>query len=158
MAKNYDLIFGTGNPATKTGLSPTFLVFANFGGSLITAPVVTEVPAASGHYQFVYGPTNAIKFTVDGGGTLSDGDRYIVGVLDPVQAVDEKVGTLGDSFGSTAIDPTTLIGYAKRNQEFLEGNAVFTKSTGIWDVYSRGSSTLLVEKDLTNTTTLASKS
>lgn len=157
MAKDYDLIFGTGNPATKTGLSPTFLVFSNFGGSLIVAPGISECPALSGHYQFTYGPTNAIKFTIDGGSALSDGDRYIVGVLDPIQAVDEKVGTLGDSIGSTAIDPTTLIGYAKRSQEWLEGDAVFTKSTGVWNVSSRGS-TLLATKTLTNTTTSATKS
>lgn len=158
MAKDYWLEFGTGNPSAKTGLSPTFTVFANAGGTLIAAPSINEIPTGSGFYHFAYGPTNSIVFAVDGGSSLADGDRYITGALDPIQAVDEKVGTLGDSFGSTLVDPSTLIGYAKRNLEWLEGDAVFTKATGVWNVSSRGSSTLLGSKDLTNTTTLATKS
>jgi hypothetical protein len=157
MSKIYWLQFGSGDPSTKTGLTPTLSLFANFGGTLITGPGVTEVPALSGLYQFTYGPTNSIIFKADGGSILADSDRYIVGVLDPIQAVDEKVGTTTDSFGSTAADPTTLYGFAKRNQEFLEGNATFTKSTGIWSVASRGSSTVIATKQLSNTTTLATK-
>lgn len=158
MAKTYWLAFGNGNPASNTGLSPTFTVFAGGdGASLATPPGITEIPAASGLYRFIYGPTNAIVFTVDGGAALSSSDRYIGGVLDPIQAVDEKVGTTADSFGSTSADPGSMFGYLKRNQEFHEGDAIFTKSTGVWDVYSRGSSTLLMEKTLTNTNSLATK-
>ena len=71
--------------------------------------------------------------------------------------VDERVGVQGDSFGSTLADPTTLTGYMKRVQELLEGDALFTKSTGVWTISSRGSSTLLRSKTLTNTTTSSTK-
>ena len=158
MSKTYWLAFGNGNPASSTGLSPTFTVFAGGdGASLATPPGITEIPSASGLYRFIYGPTNSIVFTVDGGAALATADRYIGGVLDPIQAVDEKVGTTADSFGSTATDPSSVFGYLKRHLEWLEGEATFTKSTGLWDVYSRGSSTLLKEKTLTNTNSTATK-
>lgn len=157
MAKTYYLKFGTGDPANYTGLFPTFTIFSAGGLTAITAPGVTELPTGSGLYQFMYGPTLSIAFKADGGSGLASGDRYIVGVLDPIQAVDEKIGTTSDSIGSTATDPGTLLGYSRRNLEFLEGNATFTKATGTWDIYSRGSSTLLREKALTNNTTAATK-
>lgn len=158
MVKSYYLKFGSGDPANFTGLSPTLSIFSWGGITAIAAPGITETPVASGLYRFDYGPTVSILFKADGGAALASGDRYITGVLDPIQAVDQQVGTTQDSFGSTASDPTTLFGYVKRNQEFSEGNAVFTKSTGIWGVYSRGSSTLIAEKSLTNTTSAATKS
>lgn len=157
MAKNYFLRFGSGDPSDNTGLSPTFTIFSALGLTALPAPGITETPAGSGLYSFSYGPTQAIVFKVDGGAALSNSSRYITNVLDPVQAVDERIGFATDSFGSTAADPTTLYGYAKRNQEFQEGNATFTKSTGVWQIMSRGSSILLVEKGLTNNTTSATK-
>lgn len=158
--KTYYLKFGSGDPANYTGLSPTLSVFSDRGISTIAGPGITEAPSGSGFYQFNFspGPSQSIIFKADGGAALVSGDRYITGVLDPIQSVDEKVGSSIDSFGSTSVDPSTLYGLMKRNREFHEGNAVFTKSTGIWDVYSRGSSALLVEKTLTNTVTAANKS
>lgn len=155
--KTYYLQFGSGDPASYTGLTPTMSIFSAGGVTAVSAPVITELPVGSGLYQFTYGPTLSTVFKADGGVALSSADRYIVGALDPIQSVDEKVGTLSDSFGSTLTDPTTMIGYLKRSQEFWEGNAVFTKATGIWDIYSRGSSTLLREKSLTNDATQATK-
>ena len=158
MSKSYYLQFGSGDPANYTGLSPTFVIFRVGGISAISAPGITETPAGSGFYRFDYGPTTSILFKVDGGAALASGDRYITGTLDPIQSVDEKIGTTSDSFGSTASDPSTVLGYLKRNQEVLEGNSSYAKSTGIWSIYSRGSSTLLREKTLTNNTTQATKS
>lgn len=156
MAKDYWLTFGS-DPRVNTGLSPTLIIFASTTGATLAAPSISEPLTGSGYYKFSYGPTNAIIFEADGGAGLSTSDRYVQGVLDPISSVDEKVGTTGDSFGSTVTDPTTLMGYSKRFQEFMEGNATFTKSTGLWYVYSRGSSTLLALKTLTNTTTTAGK-
>lgn len=157
--KTYWLRFGSGNPASKSGLTPTFIAFYNSSdGSATTPPGVTEIPAASGLYRFLYGPTTPIIFVADGGNTLSNDDRYIEGSLDAIQSVDEKVGTLGDSIGSTLTDPATVIAYLKRAMEWLEGDATFTKSTGAWDVYARGATLLLREKSLSNNTSLAEKS
>lgn len=155
--KTYYLKFGSGDPASFTGLTPTLVIFSAGGLTAVTAPGVTETPAGSGFYRFDYGPTLSTLFKADGGAALASGDRYIVGVLDPIQVVDERIGTTADSFGSTATDPTTLLGFAKRNQEIQEGDAAFAKSTGVWSISSRGSSTLLREKTLTNNATSATK-
>lgn len=155
--KQYWLKFGSGDPAPYTGLFPTFTLFSAEGLTAIIGPTITERPAGSGLYQFLYGPTQAIIFKADGGAALSAGDRYISATLDPIQAVDQQLGFVTDSIGSTSVDPTSMWGYIKRSLEFFEGNAVYTKSTSIWNVFSRGSSTLLRSKTLTNTTTSATK-
>lgn len=158
MAKQYALKFGSGDPRINTGLSPTFLIFYSpTTGLTLAPPGITEALPGSGLYNFVYGPTSSIQFLVDGMGSLSSTDRYITGILDPIQAVDEKVGYSSDSFGATNVDPSTLFGHAKRRMEWDEGAANYNKTTTLWDVYSRGASTLLAEKTLTNTTTAATK-
>lgn len=157
MAKTYYLKFGSGDPRSYTGLSPTLVIFQSIGGTAITGPTISEVSSGSGIYKFTYGPTASISFLADGGSSLANSDRYISGALDPIQAVDEVVGTTSDSYGSTSSDPSTLMGYSKRMQEFTEGDANFNKSTGLWSIYSRGSSTLLRTKTLSNNTTEAEK-
>lgn len=70
------------------------------------------------------------------------------------------IGLLGDtssSFGSTSIDPTTVFGFLKRAQEMAEGNQTYTKATGLLDFYSRGSSTLLREKTVSDTSSNTTK-
>lgn len=158
MATTYYLKFGSGDPAPFTGLSPTLTVFAARGLTALQAPTILESALDPGIYVFSYTPTLSILFKADGGAALASGDRYISNALDPAQAIGSAVGFTTDSIGSTATDPSTVLGYLRRAQEFMEGNATFNKSSGIWDVYSRGSSTLLVEKTLTNTTTAANKS
>lgn len=155
--KTYWLKFGSGDPSNFAGLSPTFITFSAYGLTALAAPGVSEMPTGSGLYRFDYGPTLPIIFTADGGSALSSGDRFITGTLDPIQAVDEKIGTVSDSFGSTLTDPSTVLGYLKRSQEFQEGDADFQKSTGVWSVSTRGSSTLLFQKTLANNATEATK-
>lgn len=155
--KTYYLKFGSGDPRTNTGLSPTFITFSAQGLTALTPPGITETPTGLGLYQFMYGPTQAIVFLADGGSNLSEGDRYITATLDPIQAVDQQIGFATDSFGSTSSDPTTLWGYLKRILEFFEGDQTYTKATGILQIFNRGSTTLLRQKTLTNTTTSATK-
>lgn len=159
MAKTYGIRLSTAeNGASFTGLTPTMLVTWSFAaGTTIAGLAITELTQSSGFYYFSYGPTTAIYFKVDFGAGLPGGFRFVEGILDPIQAVDDKVGFLTDSFGSSTVDPTTLFAYTKRLQELLEGNATFNKSTGVWDIYSRGSTTLLREKTLTNTSSAATK-
>lgn len=163
--KNFLLIFGSGDPSGNSGLTPTFTVFKTTpGGTNATPPGITQVPTNTGLFYFTYGPTNSISFVVDGGSALSTSTRYISGLLDPIDAVDEQVtevltriGTTASSFGSTSIDPGDLYGYLKRLQELQEGDATFNKSTSTWDIYSRGASTLLREKTFDNTSGEISK-
>lgn len=67
------------------------------------------------------------------------------------------IGNSTSSYGSTSIDPTTLFGFLKRNQEFWEGNQAYSKASGLMDFYSRGSSTLLKEKTITDSTSTTTK-
>lgn len=110
-------------------------------------PSIFEVPTATGLYGFQYepGPSLAVAFVVDGGAALTiSSERYISGILDPLAAVDERIGFITDSFGSTAMDPTTLFGYLKRSQEFEEGDAIFSNVTGQWTIQSRAGSSMQV--------------
>lgn len=159
MAKNFIVQFGVGNPTLMTGLSPTFVQFRTVPGGVTSAPPgITEVPNATGLYYFTYGPTTSIAFLIDAGAAVTNNtQRYLSGALDPIQSVDEKIGISSDSIGSTAVDPTTIFGYVKRLQEFNEGNSTFNKTTGAWDIYSRGN-TQLIEKTLSDAAGVVTKS
>lgn len=63
-----------------------------------------------------------------------------------------RIGTTASSFGATNADPVDLYGYLKRAQEFQEGNASYSKTSGAWSFFSRGSSTLLGSKTLSQNT------
>jgi hypothetical protein len=155
--KEYYLKFGTGDSANYSGLTPTMTIFALEGVTALIAPGITETPAGTGLYRFLYGTTTSIIFKCDGGAALTSGDRYIYGALDPVQRVDENIGVPTDSYGTTTTDPTTLFGKANRAQEFLEGDQTYVKSTGVWSVKTRGG-TLMQEKTLANNTTQTTRS
>src|SRR6267142_5896026 len=164
MGKVYALNFGSGNPQVNAGLSPTLFIFRAIGISTypngvtnIIGPTVIELGVSSGFYTFTYdpSPTFAIFFVADGGSALISPDRYVKGVLDPIQSVDVKVGTNLDDIGngSSAIDPITVMGLVKRLYAFNEGQATFVKGTALWSVYAKGStvlnmgaSTLLMQK------------
>lgn len=204
MAKNYIVQFGSGNPTTYAGLTPTFSVFKVVPGGATpsgasAAPGITQIPSSTGLYYFTYTPLTAVAFVIDGGAALATSDRYVVNCIDPIQDVDEQLTSVGltlsaygstlvalgttavaigetavgfgattnyfalfigdtdASFGSTSVDPTTVVGFLKRAQEATEGNSVFTKTSGVWDVFSRGSSALLFEKTLSDTGGVVSK-
>lgn len=67
------------------------------------------------------------------------------------------IGTTASSFGTNSVDPTTVFGFLKRALETREGNETYVKTTGILDVYSRGSSQLLAEKTITDSTSTTTK-
>lgn len=307
MSKTFFFRFGSGSPATNTGLSPTFTVFYDQAGTSLTPPAITEGLTLTGIYKFTYTPTLAIAFVIDGATTgLASSDRYIVNSLDPVLTIDQPIndttqgvsaigravtlmvagisnliagystwtagyslnvagisniiagqsvmvagysiqiagytnwvtgyslsvvglsnliagesvliagystlvagystqiagytnwvtgyslqvagysnliagessiisgisliavssgnsailaviGSTADSYGSTSADPSSLFGYMKRNLEFHEGNAIYTKSSNTWAILSRGSSTLLTTKTLADTASSTNK-
>ncbi len=160
--KTYWLSVGDSSnaPSLYTGLSPTMSLFVNVGGSNVIGPAISELPAGSGVYQFSYGPSLGMFFSVDWGVSVPASFRYTKGGLDPIQAVDERIGGIinnDDSIGSTSVDPQTVVGFLKRLMNFNEGAAIFEKSSGEWSIYSIGASTLLRVKTLTNTVTEATK-
>lgn len=189
MAKNYLLTFGA---TAMSGLAPTFLVFrVQPGGGATTAPAISEIAPSTGLYQFSWEPTGTIAFIVDGATVgLVTPSRYIFGNLDPIQSVDETttglgaslnaiatgitalaagntaafsiLGTTSSSFGSTAADPTTIMGYLKRQLEFNEGDSIFTKTSGLWQVFARGNtvgtSTQLFQHSIVDSGSVITKS
>lgn len=212
MAKEYWLKFGTGNPESTSGLSPTFTLFGSWTGGLVSAPGITAPFPSLGLYRFEYTPSFPIVFVADGATTgLSAANRYLTGSLDPLDLVDERlsevgttllgvgstladigltllpsmgqtlvgigntvasiglsnivdltpvltlIGTTASSIGSTGVDPGDMMGYLKRLQELQEGDADFNKTTGVWQIESRGG-TLLREKTLANTASAVTKS
>jgi len=67
-----------------------------------------------------------------------------------ITVVVSGLGSVGSTIGGISTDPIDLYGYMKRAQEFWEGNAAFNKTSGAWSFYSRGNSTLLGTKTLSN--------
>lgn len=155
--KDYWLRFGSGDSRTNTGLSPTFVIFQTVGGTALPGPVVTEPGAGTGLYYFNYGTTASIVFQADGGSGLANADRYIVGVLDPIQVVDQRVGLTTDSFGTTLVIPATLFGMANRNLQVMEGDETFSKTTGVLTMYPVGGTTAIRIKTLTNSSSAVTK-
>lgn len=182
MSKQYIVQFGSGNPSLITGFTPTFTIFKVVpGGGNTTPPSITEIPTSTGLFYFTYNPVSPIAFVIDGGASLVAASRWVVGSLDPADAIDELgsslvalgttgvalgttavaigttlvalgtttgsvgalIGGLADSFGTTLVDPTTVFGYLKRIHENLEGNQVFTKSSGVQQIWSRGTTYVL---------------
>lgn len=146
------------DPRTYTGLGASVSIlnfYSPVTGQTYAHPGISEVLAGSGDYWFPYdvGNTSPISFLVDGGATLNSSLRFIGGLIDPLDKVNEVLGYTGSGFGSTSVDPDTVLGYAKRAMEFSEGQQDFLKSSGQWEIYSRGASTLLRVKTLTSSTT-----
>jgi len=238
MSRTYGVAFSNSDPRLYPSLAPTFLAFNKMSdGSAISPPAISQllIPGVSttGVYQFNYTASFAVYFLLDGITTTTASERYVYGILDPIQAVDvqlaeysatftaanstlvaigtsnialgttnvalgttnvaigttavsygvlnlalgtsiyattttliaigttltaldTKIGSTASSFGTSAADPVDLYGYLKRIQEFLEGDATFTKLSGAWDVKSRGGS-LLASKTLVNTSSAVTK-
>ena len=142
MARNYYFRFGNSDSATFTGLSPTFLRFVGPTGTIASPPGITEI-SSTGIYSSSYGATFNIAYVIDAFTTsVGASFRYIFGTMTPEDTAQERIGYSGDSIGSTSADPSTIYGLAKRLQEILEGQQVYTKSTGVLLLESRGATVL----------------
>lgn len=152
--KTYWLSFGSQDPRTYTalGASVSFIQFFDQTGQTLAPPSISEAFTGSGAYKFNYsiGYSQSIWGLVDGGITLNTSVRYVRVQLDPVDAIDLVAGYTGSSIGSTSVLPGDLFSFIRRVNEFQEGVQTFVKNNGTWDVFSRGASTLLVQKTLTN--------
>jgi hypothetical protein len=92
---------------------------------------------------------------------LNNMGTTLVGAGNTISFLGGALAGIGDTsspYGSSAQDPSTLFGYAKRIVEFLEGNSIYTKATGGLTFSSRNSATLLASKTVSDTTTTTTKS
>lgn len=106
--KTYGLIFTNEDPrsAPSASLAPTLVTFFQLGGSTLAAPGITKPIPTVGLYTFEYNPglTLPVYFLADGGALVTDNTlRYLSGMIDPIQQVDQQAQTL------TAIGLTTLV-------------------------------------------------
>lgn len=127
------MAFGT----TLTAIGYSSLVY---GSSLIAIgnTLTANIPAGLGTTLVTFANATTANF-LNLGSTLV-GVGTTLGLL----------GSSASSFGSTSIDPTTVFGFLMRTQELLEGDQVYTKGTGIFQLYNRGQSTLLRTKTISD--------
>ena len=102
--KNYGVRFGSGDPRTFTGLTPTFLLFIDMAaGATRTPPAITEPIPSTGLYTFQYGTTTPIAFLIDANSTApGTTGRYVTGTLDPSDRADEYGNSLM-AYGATIV-------------------------------------------------------
>ena len=123
-----------------------------WGNTLLTGQSNLSVNVSTGNSAMTVGITGLGNTLLAGISNLTVGISSIasgITAISPgISGLAGLIGTTASSYGSTSIDPSTVFGYLKRLQEWNEGNSTFDKSTSLWDVFSRGSSTLLAEKTL----------
>lgn len=110
MAKTYGLIFTNSDPrsAPATSLAPTLVIFQAIDGTAVSTPGITKPISTVGLYTFNYRPSLAVYFLADGGAAITDNtQRYLSGILDPIQEVDEQLTFYTTTFTAANI---TLLG------------------------------------------------
>jgi hypothetical protein len=91
------------------------------------------------------------------GASLGAIGTSVIAMGNTLSALNTNVGTTSSSFGSTAVDPTTVMGFLMRSMEVQEGNQNYAKASGVLSIYSRGSSTLLRSKTIADSTSETTK-
>ncbi len=137
-------LFAFGNTLTSIGYSNLVYGASNFA---LGTTSVAYLVAASG----VGVAVAAMGTTLIGVGSSS------LAAGQSLAGLAAFVGTTASSFGSTSIDPSTLFGFLKRAQEIQEGAQVYTKASGLWDLYDRTQTTLLREKTISDSSSQTTK-
>ena len=157
-------LVGIGN--TSIAYGGTNLAVANAIGTVLVNQGSSLV--AIGNAAIAYGMTNvAIGTTIQaslnnqgttlvaiGNTSIAIGTSINVGLTVTVAGI----GSTASTFGDNSTDPVDLFGYLKRIQELLEGGNTYTKTSGAFSLYSRGSSVLLRNLTVTNSVSLVVKS
>lgn len=147
-------LVGIGNTSIALG-STTIADILALGSSVSVLSIGSSVAAMGVTLSAIGLTISGMGNTLSGiGATLIFDDSALGASL---LALDAKIGTVSDTFGTSSVDPTTLFGKVNRLQEDAEGQGSFNKTTGIWSINSRGGS-LLATRTLTNTATLVNKS
>jgi hypothetical protein len=148
-------LFGQGSTnfalgTTSVAIGTTLLGFGStlmgFGATSV-ALGTTNVALAISNYSFA---TMIFAGLVNQGSTIVGIGTTLLGIGSSVAVLAAGIGSTASTFGSSSADPVDLFGYMKRIQENLEGNSSFTKLSGAWSIYSRGSSQLLASKTVAN--------
>lgn len=88
MATLVAVSFSQSSPNTYPSLAPTFITWMDMQtGNTFTPPAITQM-AFTGIYMFSHTTTTPFYFLLDGITVNSTSDRYVYGVLSPIQQVD----------------------------------------------------------------------
>ncbi len=91
MSNVYGAAFSNTIPSTYPSLAPTFITFKKMSdGSDLSKPSITQL-STTGIYQFTYTPSFSVYFLLDAITVNSTADRYVYGILDPIQRVDQQL-------------------------------------------------------------------
>lgn len=102
------VVFFSNAGAPATGLTPAIGVYKKVsdGTDVTPAPTVSEL--GGGFYKFSATPAEALVVRMNGGGTLSDADKYKVMQITPHDAdLDTQVSTRGSQADLTAVKAKT---------------------------------------------------
>ncbi len=151
------------------GLTTTFGISTLFGFGTSTIAFGTSLMAqgftlfgfgVSGFAQGVSLSAQNVSLLAYGSSLTAQGNSlFALGTTSTAYAIANglAIGSTASSYGSTSVDPVDLYGYLKRARELAEGNQIYTKATGLLDLYVRGGATLLIEKTISDTSTTTSK-
>ncbi len=91
MSNVYGAAFSNTIPSTYPSLAPTFITFKKMAdGSDLGKPAITQL-STTGIYQFTYSASFSVYFLLDAITVNSTADRYVYGILDPIQRVDQQL-------------------------------------------------------------------
>lgn len=91
MSNYYGLVFSNSDPSQYPSLAPTFLTFRNaLTGVTLSPPSIAQIDV-TGVYGFTYAVTDPVYFRVDGITITSATDRYVQGILDPSDNIDDQL-------------------------------------------------------------------
>ena len=90
MSNYYGLAFSNTDPSQYPSLAPTFLTFRRVtDGQTLAPPSLSQIDF-TGVYGFTYAVTDPIYYRVDGITITSATDRYLIGILDPADNIDNQ--------------------------------------------------------------------
>ena len=97
------VVFFSNAGAPATGLTPTIGVYKKVSDATDVTPAPTVSEIGGGFYKFSASPAEALVVRMNGGGTLSDADKYKVMQITPHDAdLDTQVSTRGSQADLTA--------------------------------------------------------
>lgn len=135
-----NVAIGTSIYALEQTLGSTLVAIGNSGIAL----GITNVAIGTS----IYALEQTLGSTLVGiGNTVSAIGSTITGLGSSLNAL---IGTTASIIGDSSTDPSTLFGYLKRNLEITEGQQLFTKSSGAWNMLDRTGATTLRTRTITN--------
>ncbi len=75
-----------------------------------------------------------------------------------VSTIQSRLGTPSDAIGDASTNPTTIFGFLLRAENVAEGQSLYTKSSGVWDIKDKTGATTLASRTIADTVGTITKS